>query len=260
MFVTDDISVTANFAINTYTLTYTAGLHGSLSGTTLQTVNYGGSGTEVIAVPATNYQFINWSDGSTDNPRTDTNVTADISVTANFGITVTLSSVIDSYVDQDLPTNNYGTVTTMQVRSYNVGPNNRRSFVQFDVSSIPAVAIINTATMRLYLDTAPAASRSYDAHRVTASWVETTINWSNQPATVAGATSTQATGTASGVWLSWDVKSDVAAFVLGTYSNFGWRIKDQVEDSGTNYQSYFRTREYTGATYDPQLVVTYYSP
>ena len=37
--------MTASFAINTYTLTYTAGTGGTISGTTPQTVNYGASGT-----------------------------------------------------------------------------------------------------------------------------------------------------------------------------------------------------------------------
>jgi uncharacterized repeat protein (TIGR02543 family) len=84
--VTANISVTANFAINTYTLTYAAGANGSITGTTPQTVDYGASGTAVTAVPDTGYHFVNWSDASTDNPRTDTNVTADVSVTANFAI------------------------------------------------------------------------------------------------------------------------------------------------------------------------------
>jgi hypothetical protein len=78
--------VTASFAINTYTLTYTAGANGSISGTSPQTVNYGGSGTAVTAVPALGYHFVNWSDSSTANPRTDTNVTANITVTASFAI------------------------------------------------------------------------------------------------------------------------------------------------------------------------------
>ena len=46
-----DISVTANFAINTYTLTYTAGANGTITGTSPQTVNYGADGTAVTAVP-----------------------------------------------------------------------------------------------------------------------------------------------------------------------------------------------------------------
>ena len=40
-----NVSVTANFAINTYTLTYTAGANGSISGTSPQTVNHGANGT-----------------------------------------------------------------------------------------------------------------------------------------------------------------------------------------------------------------------
>ena len=79
-----DITVTANFAINTYTLTYTAGPHGTISGTSPQTVNYGDNGSPVTAVPDSGYSFVNWSDDSTQNPRTDMNVMMDISVTANF--------------------------------------------------------------------------------------------------------------------------------------------------------------------------------
>ncbi len=82
--VTNNITVTANFAINMYTLTYTARTNGTISGTSPQTINYGGSGTAVTAVPDTGYAFVNWSDSSTDNPRTDTNVIASINVTARF--------------------------------------------------------------------------------------------------------------------------------------------------------------------------------
>ena len=84
--VTANFSVTANFAINTYTLTYSAGANGTLTGTTSQTLNHGSDGTSVTAVPASGYYFVNWSDGSTNNPRTDTAVTASLSVTANFAI------------------------------------------------------------------------------------------------------------------------------------------------------------------------------
>ncbi|MBO9662215.1 InlB B-repeat-containing protein [Dokdonella sp.] len=84
--VTANVSVTASFAINQYTLTYTAGANGSISGSATQTVNHGGSGTPVTAVANTGYHFVQWSDGSTANPRTDANVTANISVTASFAI------------------------------------------------------------------------------------------------------------------------------------------------------------------------------
>jgi uncharacterized repeat protein (TIGR02543 family) len=89
--VSGDITVTANFAIDTYTLTYTAGANGSITGTSPQSVASGGNGTAVTAVPNANYHFVNWSDSSTANPRTDSNVTTNVSVTANFAI--------DTYTD-----------------------------------------------------------------------------------------------------------------------------------------------------------------
>ncbi|MBN1517268.1 FG-GAP repeat protein, partial [Candidatus Sumerlaeota bacterium] len=82
--VTTDISVTASFAINQYSLIYSAGPNGSIDGITTQTVNHGGDGTSVETVPDVDYHFVQWSDGSTANSRIDTNVTTDISVTASF--------------------------------------------------------------------------------------------------------------------------------------------------------------------------------
>ena len=82
--VTGNRTVTATFAINTYTLRYTAGANGSIFGTSPQTVNYGAAGTAVTAVANGGYLFSQWSDLSTQNPRTDTNVTGDVTVTASF--------------------------------------------------------------------------------------------------------------------------------------------------------------------------------
>ncbi len=84
--VTADVTVSASFAINTYTLTYTAGAGGSISGTSPQTVDYNTSGTAVTALPSTGYHFVSWSDGVLTASRTDANVTADVTVTANFAI------------------------------------------------------------------------------------------------------------------------------------------------------------------------------
>jgi uncharacterized repeat protein (TIGR02543 family) len=81
-----------------YTLTYSAGSNGSITGTAEQSVASGGSGTQVTATPNSGYQFVKWSDDSTANPRTDTNVTSNISVTASFELlpagTVTPDSTV----------------------------------------------------------------------------------------------------------------------------------------------------------------------
>jgi uncharacterized repeat protein (TIGR02543 family) len=89
--VTDNISVTANFAIDTFTLSYTAGPNGTISGDTTQTVAIWADGSAVTAIADTGYQFVSWSDGSIDNPRTDYEVTSDIDVMANFAFLYTVS-------------------------------------------------------------------------------------------------------------------------------------------------------------------------
>ena len=82
-----NISVTANFAINTYTLTYTAGANGTITGTSPQTVNHGASGTAVTAVAERRLPLRRTGATASDRqPATDTNVHANITVTANFAI------------------------------------------------------------------------------------------------------------------------------------------------------------------------------
>jgi hypothetical protein len=55
--VTENTTLTANFAINTYTLTYLADANGSISGTAVQTVNHGSDGEQVTAVANEGYHF-----------------------------------------------------------------------------------------------------------------------------------------------------------------------------------------------------------
>ena len=72
--------------------------------------------------PATGYHFVDWRiDGLTANPRTDTNVMADVNVTANFaditapGLTITgftadgATMVVDGDGGYSLPTTNIAT-------------------------------------------------------------------------------------------------------------------------------------------------------
>jgi formylglycine-generating enzyme required for sulfatase activity len=87
-----DLSVSASF-IQLFSVTYTAGPNGSITGSRVQSVRDGMDGRPVTAVPNENFGFLGWSDGRLDNPRTDLNVAANISVTANFGTDVTITYV-----------------------------------------------------------------------------------------------------------------------------------------------------------------------
>lgn len=69
---------------NMFTVTFVAGANGTLIGETSQRVVAGGATTAVYANPNTGYQFTEWSDSTTTNPKTVTNVTADMTLTASF--------------------------------------------------------------------------------------------------------------------------------------------------------------------------------
>ena len=84
--ITSNVTLYAQWTINTYTLTYTAGANGTLSGTTPQTVTYNGNGNTVTAVPSTGYHFTSWSDGVSTAARTDMGIVNNTNVTANFAI------------------------------------------------------------------------------------------------------------------------------------------------------------------------------
>ena len=187
---------------------------------------------------------------------------------------VTTPIVADAGVQQATPAGNFGALTSMNVASG--GGVNRRIYVRFDLTqcspAVPSTAVVRLATLRLFSTALPAACRTVDTFRVTAAWAETTLTWNNQP--FGTAINNPATAARSG---SFDVgtpvgcqnrtnntyvsgaslTSDVAAFVAGTSTNFGWMLRDDVENSAT-------TRTWTAATKElgtlgqaPQLIVTY---
>ncbi|MGA9213328.1 InlB B-repeat-containing protein [Kaistella sp.] len=118
IFVDDAIvynAVPSSIGTPSYTLTYTAGANGTISGSSPQTVEQGADGSAVTAVPNAGYHFVNWNDTSTNNPRTDTNVQANISVTANFAANPhTVTYKANGGVEADIVVNkNYGETVTV---------------------------------------------------------------------------------------------------------------------------------------------------
>jgi hypothetical protein len=67
-------------------VTYTAGTGGSIDGSRTQVIPYGGNATEVTATPDAGYHFVRWSNLSTTNPRTDSDVTANLNLVATFAL------------------------------------------------------------------------------------------------------------------------------------------------------------------------------
>ena len=137
------VTVVNDPPVDTYTLTYTAGANGTISGTSPQTVNQGASSTAVTATPDAGYHFVSWSDGSLTAARTDTNVTANINATASFAVDTFAITVISG--SHGTATPGTGLLSCHAVQAYVVKPD---AGYMVDTLTVDGV-VVNEATNRL---------------------------------------------------------------------------------------------------------------
>lgn len=159
----------------------------------------------------------------------------------------TVTSSIDSWVEERNPATNYGTAIDIFVQS-KATAENRRLLVKFPLPSQPANCSVSVAVLRLNASSTQ-SGRTIQVFRAAASWTETGVTWGNQPAT-AGTASTYSP-TANG----WH-ESTVTTLVQELYSgsNHGFIIRDQTENSGGTSDQKYDSRENTN---DPELRITF---
>lgn len=81
------VSLSAGFAIDpntTFSVVYTAGTGGTITGVSSQSIKYNESGTLVTATVLPGYRFVGWDDGFAGNTRIDSNVASDMTIRALF--------------------------------------------------------------------------------------------------------------------------------------------------------------------------------
>lgn len=186
----------------------------------------------------------------------------------------TTTAVIDATVRQGSAATNFGTITTLTVSS---GSGiNQRIYLKFDLTvcspAVASSAIVRLATLRLYMTAVPAACRTLDLFPATVAWTETAITWNSQPfgTTINNPATGSRTGSfnvgtpvgcqnqTNGTYVTGGtVTSDVASFVSGGSTNFGWMIRDDAEDSATTRTATFSAKELGTVAQAPQLVITY---
>lgn len=170
----------------------------------------------------------------------------------------TLYSVGDSAIEQGQAGINFGDYVDMLVGYdtdyFNPALKAVRGLLQFDLSAIPVGTHISSATLYLYfvewLDVAN-TSRTVTTYRISSSWSEMSVNWSNQPSF--GESFGTATIVADSNWryVSIDITALVSAWVNGTYPNDGIMLRGPESDV---WWRGFYTRE---GTYIPYLAITY---
>ncbi len=179
---------------------------------------------------------------------------------------VQLLAVADTFLKQDKTDENNGDDDELKLRA-EVGKV-QRALLQFDLSSIPANAIVTSAKLELYV-TSDRSGVTVNVHRLTGDWQEGTgqdesgADWDhhddpNAWATPGGDFDPTISGSlvpdTENVWIETDVTSMVYDWVDGSHANDGLAL-DPIGASG---DFKFGSRDKNGK--EPRLDVTYTTP
>lgn len=175
--------------------------------------------------------------------------------------TVTINTNKDSYIDSRYATTNYGNSTILNVGTYlyrGLGPYYRRTFVEFDVSSLPANAVVYSAEIKMRRTTTVSGTNPWRTKLITSTWSETGVTASNQPSISNNAGDVSSSYSSSNDTISFDVSSMVQRMIYGQADNYGWCIQVLDETYGGTSGTTFYSSE--SSTFTPYLEVKYYLP
>ncbi len=187
-----------------------------------------------------------------------------ISIAINAQVTYTVQpndAGIDATVDQLNSTTNYSVSTSFKSERFqSTNWYSKRSYIYFDLSSIPANAVVVSASLELTGLNHSGANASY-LRRAGTAWAENTITWANQPTNnittdqISLPQSTSATQT-----YTVDVKTHVQSFIDQPYTNYGWVLQLQDETTNTARGLDFASSDYGTAGSRPKLTIIYEYP
>jgi acid phosphatase type 7 len=153
----------------------------------------------------------------------------------------TITATEDTYTSQGNASATHGANGSLTV---NGAPGERRAYVKFVVTGIPADSTEVTAVLRLWASRS--SSATFTARAVPSSWTESTLTWNNQPPL--GAAVASVTGVTAGQYQELDVSSHVTG--NGTFA---------LALTGSSTQVGFASTE-SSAGHPPQLAVTWTPP
>ncbi len=168
---------------------------------------------------------------------------------------VTLEPIKDAFVCDCMPgvTNPYA--GNQYLAQGQVTACYHKTFIEWDLSSIPAGATIDSAEFRIYcIQMSGGGSGQMVYYRVIEDWSETTVCYNNMPDYTEDGGIILPTWPSTSSWHSVDVTDFVIGWFSETTDNYGLHCGSQ-NTSSTKDAIYASSR--VSATFRPRLVVTY---
>jgi len=160
----------------------------------------------------------------------------------------------DSYVVEGAGIDlNYGSGDELWVRSYNSGDMARRTYIEWDISSVPSDADITYARLGL-TESNSLGNTAVSLYRITGAWTEQGITGNTQPAV----TSTNKVSLGDMDDIATAVVTDQVKDARSAGTTYGVMIRTDSEHLSTARRRAYRSKEYNGN--DPQLYLEYTLP
>ena len=168
---------------------------------------------------------------------------------------VTLFAVADATVESWQPNANFGSATTLDLLCCGIDAVQEALFlVRFDLTSLPADAVIDSANLQLYLTAASGASPvSVAVSYVTGPWDEHTVTWNDFPQAEPIAIQAPVDSTVDS-FKTWAITSYAAAWHSSPAENYGVFLRGP----SNGFARTFESRE--GGSFTPQLMISYHVP
>lgn len=156
----------------------------------------------------------------------------------------------DSFVSEKYPNTNYYLDTLLRT-GYDSIYGARRTYIKFDIPSSIQAGTVSSAYLRMEKYVTVAGSTTTTACRATSSWSSSSVTWNNKPgfSTVNAASAS----VYSGMWWQMNVTGIVKQWVNGTYTNYGFVVKEDLETGG--YNVYYSSD--AASPHKPELHITY---
>ncbi len=171
------------------------------------------------------------------------------------------------YVDGAQPSTNIGHSTQFSSVGWTCSGNPcyARSIIQFDLTSIPANAVITDSKMSLYAYPNPnngggvamyGTANTSLLQRITSSWNENTVSWNTQPnTTIQNQVILSQSSSSAQNYLNIDVKNLVQDMINSPSTSFGFMLRLQVE--GYYNSMIFASNNYSDINLRPSLKICY---
>jgi hypothetical protein len=169
----------------------------------------------------------------------------------------------DAYTYEFIPGNNYGD-TPLVYTDANVVGTQIRTYIQFNLSSLPSTAVITGAWCELYYTyTSAAVPAAIGAYQVMGSWTEldpSGITWNNQPAIATSAEYivTLPAAVTNG-FVSWYIADLAERWQHGSIPNYGMALADTDPSTAEAWKG-FSSSDNGVAAQNPRLIINYYDP